>query len=56
MSEALARILNSSNMKEKLAAQGAETRANSPEMFGGFISKEKEWWAKVVKGAEIKIE
>ena len=52
----LARILNSSDMKEKLAAQGAEARTNSPEVFGGFISKEKERWAKVVKGAGIKIE
>ena len=52
----LARILNSSDMKEKLAAQGAEARTNSAEVFGGFISKEKERWAKVVKGAGIKIE
>ena len=52
----LARILNSSDMKEKLPVQGAEARANSPEVFGGFISKEKERWAKVVKGAGIKIE
>ena len=52
----LARILNSSDMKEKLAAQGAEARANSPEVVGGFISKEKERWAKVVKGAGIKSE
>ena len=52
----LARILNSSDMKEKLAAQGAEARTNSPEVFGEFVSKEKERWAKVVKGAGIKIE
>ena len=52
----LASILNSSDMKDKLAAQGAEARTNSPEVFGGFISKEKERWAKVVKGAGIKIE
>ena len=52
----LARILNSSDMKEKLLVQGAEARSGSPESFGGFISKEKERWAKVVKGAGIKIE
>ena len=52
----LVRILNSSDMKEKLAVQGAEARTNSPEAFGGFIAKEKERWAKVVKGAGIKIE
>ena len=52
----LARILTSSDMKEKLLLQGAEARTNSPEVFGGFVSKEKERWAKVVKGAGIKIE
>ena len=52
----LARILTSADMKEKLLVQGAEARSGSPESFGGFISKEKERWAKVVKGAGIKIE
>ena len=52
----LVRILNSSDMKEKLAVQRAEARTSSPEAFGGFIVKEKERWAKLVKGAEIKIE
>ena len=52
----LARILNSADMKEKRLVQGAESRSGSPESFGGFISKEKERWAKVVKGAGIKIE
>ena len=52
----LARILNSSDMKEKLLVQGAEARSGSPESFGGFIAKEKDRWARVVKGAGIKIE
>ncbi|MEQ1515781.1 MAG: tripartite tricarboxylate transporter substrate-binding protein, partial [Usitatibacteraceae bacterium] len=50
------RILGTADMKEKLLAQGAEARTNSPEVFGGFIAKEKDRWAKVVKGAGIKIE
>ena len=29
---------------------------NSPEAFAGFIAKEKERWAKAVKGEGIKIE
>ena len=52
----LARILSTAEMKEKLLLQGAEVRTNSPAAFGAFISKEKDRWAKVVKGAGIKIE
>jgi len=52
----LARIVNSVDVKERLAAQGAEARSGSPESFGAFIGKEKTRWAKVVKDAGIKIE
>ena len=52
----LTRIVNSADVKERLAAQGAEARSGSPESFGVFIGKEKTRWAKVVKDAGIKIE
>ena len=52
----LIRILNSVDVKERLAAQGAEARTNTPEAFGAFIVKEKARWAKVIKDAGIKIE
>ena len=48
------KILQTPDMKEKLAAQGAEVRLMSPEEFAGFIRREKDRWAKVVKDAGIK--
>jgi len=50
------KILATPEMKEKLAAQGAEVRAMTPAEFGAFIAREKERWAKVVKAAGIKAE
>jgi tripartite-type tricarboxylate transporter receptor subunit TctC len=47
--------MRSSDVKEKLAAQGATLVGNSPEEFGAFIKSEIEKWAKVVKAANIKI-
>jgi tripartite-type tricarboxylate transporter receptor subunit TctC len=50
----LTRALNSQDMKEMLAKQGTEVRADTPEQLGGFIASEKARWAKVVKEAGIK--
>jgi tripartite-type tricarboxylate transporter receptor subunit TctC len=47
--------MRNSDVKEKLAAQGATLVGNSPEEFGAFIKSEIEKWAKVVKAANIKI-
>lgn len=43
-------------MKERLAEDGAEPVANSPEEFAAFIRAETGKWAKVVKDAGIKPE
>jgi tripartite-type tricarboxylate transporter receptor subunit TctC len=48
------KILQTPEMKEKLAAQGAEVRLMSPDDFAAFIRREKDRWAKVVKDAGIK--
>jgi tripartite-type tricarboxylate transporter receptor subunit TctC len=48
------KILQTPDMKERLAAQGAEVRLMSPDEFGTFIRREKDRWAKVVKDAGIK--
>ena len=50
----LTRILNTQDMKDMLAKQGTEVRADTPEQLGGFIASEKTRWAKVVKEAGIK--
>jgi len=48
-------IMNLPAVKERLAAQGAESYTSSPDQFADYIKKETEKWAKVVKfsGAHI---
>jgi tripartite-type tricarboxylate transporter receptor subunit TctC len=47
------KALNSAEMKEKLATDGAEPAPTSPEEFGGMIRNEIEKWRKVAKAAGI---
>jgi tripartite-type tricarboxylate transporter receptor subunit TctC len=37
------------DVKERLAAQGAETLTGTPQEFGAFIRSETDKWAKVVR-------
>ena len=41
--------MNLPAVKERLAAQGAETYTSTPEKFADTIKTETEKWAKVVK-------
>lgn len=50
------KILNTPEMKERLAVQGAEVSTNTPEQFSVFIRDEKSRWATVVKAANLKLE
>ena len=50
------RALSSPDIKDKLAAQGTEVRADTPESFGAFIRNETARWAKVVKESGAKFE
>ena len=52
----LTRILNTQDMKDKLAAQGTEVRTDTPEAFAAFIRDEKTRWAKVVKESGAKFD
>jgi tripartite-type tricarboxylate transporter receptor subunit TctC len=52
----MVRILKLADVRERLAAQGAEARADTPEALGAFIRSEKARWGKVVKDAGIKLD
>lgn len=49
----IAKILQAPEMRERLAAQGLESAANTPEQFGAYIATEAAKWAKVIKHAGI---
>jgi tripartite-type tricarboxylate transporter receptor subunit TctC len=50
------KILATPEMKEKLAAQGADVRVTTGSELTNFIAKERDRWGKVVKEAGIKAE
>jgi tripartite-type tricarboxylate transporter receptor subunit TctC len=49
----IARALNLPDVKEKLAADGAEAVGSSPEQFAALIRDEVDKWAKVARAAKI---
>ena len=50
------RILNGQDIKDKLAAQGTEVRAGTPESLGQWLSSEQAKWARVVKESGAKFD
>lgn len=46
-------ILHAPELRDKLAAEGAEAVGSKPEEFGAFIKSEIDKWGKVVKAARI---
>jgi tripartite-type tricarboxylate transporter receptor subunit TctC len=50
------KILRMPDVKERMAAVGAETVGSSPEEFATFIRTERAKYAKIVKDANIKID
>ena len=53
LQQEIARILETSEVKERLAQQGAEPIGNTPAEFDAFIKSEMAKWAKVVQDAGI---
>ncbi|HYF18547.1 MAG TPA: tripartite tricarboxylate transporter substrate binding protein [Ramlibacter sp.] len=51
----LARILNTPDMKEKLAGQGADPFINTPDQFAAIIRADSARYGKVIKEAGIKV-
>ena len=52
----LAKALADPDTRQKLAAQGAEVRHNTPEQSAAFVRAEMAKWAKVVKESGARIE
>jgi tripartite-type tricarboxylate transporter receptor subunit TctC len=53
---AVAKILNSPEMREKLVAQGAEPAPTTPEQFAAFVRSEIPKYAKIVKASGAKVD
>ena len=52
----MVRILNLSEMHERLLALGADPVANSPQAFGAYLKSEHDKWARVIKQAGVRVE
>jgi tripartite-type tricarboxylate transporter receptor subunit TctC len=52
----LVRVLNTADMKERLAKLGTEVRSGTPESFGGWLTTEQAKWAKVVRESRVKFD
>ncbi len=50
------RVLNTADMKERLAKLGTEVRAGTPESFGSWLTSEQAKWAKVVRESGVKFD
>jgi tripartite-type tricarboxylate transporter receptor subunit TctC len=56
LNRAVVQIVQLPDVREKLAAQGAEPLTGSPEQAGEFVRREISRWAKVVKAANIRLD
>jgi tripartite-type tricarboxylate transporter receptor subunit TctC len=56
LNRAIVPIVQLPDIREKLAAQGAEPLTGTPEQMGEFLRREIAQWAKVVKAAKIRLD
>jgi len=50
------KALQSADLREKLAVQGAEPLGSTPEEYGAYVRKELARWASVVKATGVTLE
>jgi tripartite-type tricarboxylate transporter receptor subunit TctC len=56
LNQDIGRVLDTSEMRSRLAAEGADAKGGSPEEFGRHFRAEIDKWAKVIKAAGIKLQ
>ena len=56
LNSASVKALASADMRERLAAQGADPVGNTPEQFATFIKAEIDKWAKIVKASGARVD
>lgn len=52
----LRQVMRAPDMKDRLAAEGAEPMTSTPDEFAAFLRKEVEQWRKVVREAKISLD
>ena len=52
----LNKSLQRPDVRERLAAEGAEPLGSTPEQFGAYIQKEIDRWARVIREAKVQAE
>jgi tripartite-type tricarboxylate transporter receptor subunit TctC len=56
LNEGLVRSLGDRDLREKLAARGADPLTTTPDQFSAFLQEDIKRWAKVAKASGIKVE
>jgi tripartite-type tricarboxylate transporter receptor subunit TctC len=52
----MVRAMNTPELRDRFAAVGADTVANSPAQYGAFVEAELKKWGAVIKAAGVKAE
>jgi len=56
LNQEIARRISTPDVRERVAGEGAEIVAGSPDQFGAFYRAEIEKWGKIIRAAGIRLE